>query len=41
MLLFTGWGKIEHDNEGPLEVPYPVLHSGSVVLADFDFSDFG
>ena len=40
-LLFTGWGKIEYDNKGLSGAPYPALHSDCVVLAGFDFSDFG
>ena len=33
-------GKIEYDNKGLSGAPYPALHSDSVVLLDFDFSDF-
>ena len=34
-------GNIEYDSKGLLGVPYPVLHSDSVVLAGSDCSDFG
>ena len=40
-VTFHGVGKIERDNKGLSGVPYPALHSDSVVLEDFNFSDFG
>lgn len=41
MVTFHGEGKTEYDNKELSGVPYPALHSDSVILEDLDFSDFG